>query len=415
MLHKFITLNREEIVRRCRAKVATRSSPPPTIGEIDHGVPLFLDQLVDALHRGVSESPEIIETALSHGHDLLGQGFTVSQVVHDYGDVCQSITELAVETNAPISADDFRVLNGCLDNAIAGAVTQFGREHHQFTLGEAARENERHGFFSHELRNLLHTALMAFDVVKLRNMGVSGNIGKVLRRSLLGASDLVARSLAEVRLTQGVQHPERLLVSDLVEELGSAATLAADAHGITLTVLPVEEGVTVEADRQVLAAVLTNVLQNAFKFTRSRTTVTLRVRASAERVLFEVQDQCGGLPDGDINDLFRPFAQRSANRAGVGLGLAFSRWATEANHGQIYARNLPDVGCVFTVDLPRCPVPVPQTVKSQLRSDGGARWHPYETNSPGPPLLSGFVPQLYSKCGCAGEVAERIESDTSVR
>ena len=156
MLHKFITLNREEIVRRCRAKVATRSSPPPTIGEIDHGVPLFLDQLVDALHRGVSESPEIIDTALLHGHDLLRQGFTVSQVVHDYGDVCQSITELAVETNAPISADDFRVLNGCLDNAIAGAVTQFGREHNQFTLGEAARENERHGFFSHELRNLLH-------------------------------------------------------------------------------------------------------------------------------------------------------------------------------------------------------------------------------------------------------------------
>ena len=51
-------------------------------------------------------------------------------------------------------------------------------------------------------------------------------------------------------------------------------------------------------------------------------------------------------------------------------GLAFSRWATEANHGQIYARNLPDVGCVCTVDLPRCPVPVPQTVNSQLRSSG---------------------------------------------
>ena len=172
---------------------------------------------------------------------------------------------------------------------------------------------------------------------------------------------------------------------------------------------------TVEADRQVLAAVLMNVLQNAFKFTRSRTTVTLRVRASAERVLFEVQDQCGGLPEGDSNDLFRPFAQRSANQAGVGLGLAFSRWATEANHGQIYARNLPDVGCVFTVDLPRCPVPLPQTVQSQLRSDGPDRWHPYETNSPGPPALSSFVPPPYSTCACAREVAEDSQSDTSAR
>ena len=64
----------------------------------------------------------------------------------------------------------------------------------------------------------------------------------------------------------------------------------------------------------------------------------------------------GGPPGGDENDLFQPFEQRSVDRSGLGLGLAFSRWAVEANHGRIYARNLPDKGCVFTVDLPRLPV-----------------------------------------------------------
>jgi hypothetical protein len=48
--------------------------------------------------------------------------------VHDYGDVCQAITELALAINAPISTDDFRMLNRCLDDAIAGAVTQYTRE-----------------------------------------------------------------------------------------------------------------------------------------------------------------------------------------------------------------------------------------------------------------------------------------------
>src|SRR6202521_4001149 len=120
MLHEFVTAHREEIISRCRAKVATRSSPPPTRAEIDHGVPLFLNELVDELRLGVSPNPEIAKTAIQHGHDLLRQGFTVSQVVHDYGDVCQSITDLAVETEAPISTEDFRMLNGCLDNAIAG-------------------------------------------------------------------------------------------------------------------------------------------------------------------------------------------------------------------------------------------------------------------------------------------------------
>ena len=356
MLHEFIVTNRDEIIGRCRAKVAARLVPPSTAAEIDHGVPLFLEQLVQALRLGKSSGQEIAHSALLHGHDLLLQGFTVSQVVHDYGDVCQAITELAVETRAPISAEDFRVLNGCLDNAIAGAVTQFGREHNQSTIdGDNARENERLGFFAHELRNLLHTAIVAFDVVASGNVGVAGSTGAVLRRSLLGARDLIARSLAEVRLTQGVQNAEPFSVSKFVDELTPAATLSACAQGVRFTVQPVENGVTIEADRQVLAAVMMNVLENAFKFTRPGTCVTLRVGASVDRVLLEVQDECGGLAGGNVSDLFRPFEQRSANRTGLGLGLAFSRWATEANHGRIYARNLPGVGCIFTVDLPRCP------------------------------------------------------------
>jgi hypothetical protein len=121
--------------------------------------------------------------------------------------------------------------------------------------------------------------------------------------------------------------------------------------------MPVEDGVAIEAERQVLAAVVGNLLQNAFKFTRPRTTVTLRVGASAERVLIEIQDECGGVPGGNVHELFQPFAQRSVGRTGFGLGLAFSRWGVEANNGRIYARNLPERGCVFTVDLPRLRVP----------------------------------------------------------
>jgi signal transduction histidine kinase len=365
MLHEFIAVNREEIISRCKAKVATRSLPPPTAAEIDHGVPVFLDQLTNALRFGHITSPEISRSAVQHGHDLLRQGFTVSQVVHDYGDVCQAITELAVETNAPISTDDFRTLNRCLDDAIAGAVTEYGRERNQSGIdGESARGTERLGFFAHELRNLMNTALMAFEVLKTGNVGVVGSTGTVLHRSLLASRALISRSLAEVRLTQGVQNREQFLVSGFIDEIASAATLEANARRVILTVMPVEDGVAIQADRQVLAAVVGNLLQNAFKFTRPRTTVTLRVGASAERVLIEVQDECGGLPSGDVNELFRPFEQRSADRTGVGLGLAFSRWGAEANDGRIFARNLPGKGCVFTVDLPRLPVPAVTVVES---------------------------------------------------
>jgi signal transduction histidine kinase len=275
--------------------------------------------------------------------------------VHDYGDVCQSITDLAVEMDAPVSADDFRTLNRCLDDAVACAVTAYGRERHQSAIeGESARGTERLGFLAHELRNLIHTGLLAFDALKTGSVTVTGSTGGVLYRSLVGLDALIGRSLAETRLNEGLQYRERIPVSSFIEELVPAATLEADAKGIKLAVMPVDDGLAVKADRQVLAAVMGNLLQNAFKFTRPRTTVTLRVSAIAERVLIEIHDECGGLPGGNINELFQPFEQRGADRSGLGLGLDFSRRGVEGNDGQIYARNLPHhQGCVFTVELPR--------------------------------------------------------------
>ena len=49
MLHEFLTSNRYELIRRCRAKVSERDSPPVTSLDLEQGVPLFLGQLVDAL------------------------------------------------------------------------------------------------------------------------------------------------------------------------------------------------------------------------------------------------------------------------------------------------------------------------------------------------------------------------------
>jgi len=357
MLYEFIEVNRDEIIGRCRAKVAARLSPPPTDAEIDHGVPVFLGQLTEALRLGLTADPEIGRVAVKHGHDLLLQGFSVSQVVHDYGDVCQTITEMAGEMDAAITTEDFRTLNGCLDDAIAGAVTEYGREQNQSTLdGETARGTERLGFLAHELRNLANTAIVAFEVLKMGNVGVAGSTGTVLHRSLMGIRALIGRSLDEVRLTQEGRKLAPFQVSEFIREIEPTARMEARDLGVTLAILPIDDGVAIQADRRILASVLGNVLQNAFKFTRPHTTVTLRVVAGLERVRIEVEDECGGLLGGDVNELFRPFEQRNTDRTGLGLGLAFCRWAVETNNGRISARSLPGRGCVFAIDMPRFPM-----------------------------------------------------------
>ena len=81
--------------------------------------------------------------------------------------------------------------------------------------------------------------------------------------------------------------------------------------------------------------------------------MTLRASAVAERVVVEVEDECGGLAQGKAEELFHPFHQRSGDRTGLGLGLSISRRGVEANGGKLRVRDLPGAGCVFAIDLPR--------------------------------------------------------------
>src|SRR3954471_4188100 len=71
---------------------------------------------------------EIGVGATAHGKRLLELGYTVDQVVHGYGDVCQAISDMAVERDAPFKVDEFRTLNRCLDNAIAESVVEFSKQ-----------------------------------------------------------------------------------------------------------------------------------------------------------------------------------------------------------------------------------------------------------------------------------------------
>ena len=130
-LHEFIATNRNELIARTRAKASIRPWPSLSPEEMENGIPLFLTQLAETLRLENTEIPysatAIGSSATLHGGDLLAKGYTVSQVVHDYGDVCQAVTELVIDQKGTISSDEFRTLNRCLDNAIAEAVTEYGR------------------------------------------------------------------------------------------------------------------------------------------------------------------------------------------------------------------------------------------------------------------------------------------------
>ena len=373
MLHEFIETNRTELIDRCRQKVARRTAPNATGAELEHGVPLFLDQLIETLRvehtlapmqvreisgRSSGERPgstEIGVTAALHGRELLQQGFTVDQVVHGYGDVCQAVTDLAFEDGAPIQVDEFRTLNRCLDNAIADAVTEFSHRRDSTMVGKDAQAlNERLGSLTHELRNLVHTATLAVTAIKAGSVGLSGATGAVLDRSLIGMRNLIDRSLADVRVTAGLPaRTQRISLADFFADVEVSASLEARAYECDFTVSEVDMKIAVDVDRDMLLSAVGNLLQNAFKFTEHDTEVTLSARATADRVLIEVEDHCGGLPPGAPEKMFLPFKSNGEEKSGLGLGLAICRRSVEANNGVLRVRDVPGKGCVFTIDLPR--------------------------------------------------------------
>jgi signal transduction histidine kinase len=376
-MRDFLIRNRLELIERCKVKVALRPPRGATEEQLRNGIPLFLEQLtrtLDADASGELEESARISGGLSggasvglseigvgataHGKQLLELGYSVDEVVHGYGDLCQSISDMAVERDAPFRVDESRTLNRCLDNAIAEAVTEFSKQRDVEVARKLSSEaTERHGFLLHELRNSLHTATLALTALDAGGLPIGGATGAVLRRSLVALTSLVKHALDEVRVA--VARPDDVEVfalASFIADAGSAALLDANARGCSFVVKnTIDPDIGVEGNRGLLLGAVTNLVQNAFKFTRPNTVVSLTAHASVddETVSIDVQDGCGGLPPGIVEVIFAPFTRRHGDRSGLGLGLSIARQSVEAFGGTLTVRDLPGTGCVFTINLRR--------------------------------------------------------------
>jgi signal transduction histidine kinase len=353
MLHEFVAVHRDAIIARIEERMSASARPSASTSELPNGVVPFLSQLSETLRLEATATPlspsPIGATAALHGRDLLAMGFNVSQVVHDYGDICQAITELALEQDAPIAVEEFHILNRCLDTAIAEAVTEHARITAQRT---GADEVERLGRVAHELRNHVSTAILSFHILRHGAVSINGSTGMVLGRTLVGLRDLVNSALSEVRLGAGARRLERVAVWKFFDEMAVVAHVHADYQSIHFSVEPVERHWAVDADPQLLTSAVMNLLNNAFKYTPQGGNVVLKARADDARLFIEVEDECGGIPDG-ASDPVQAFGERrGSDRTGLGLGLSIARKAVRAHGGEIHIRNHAGTGCVFVIDLP---------------------------------------------------------------
>ena len=213
MLTEFLTSNRDELISRCRQKVVNRFAPSGAPPASEFGAPQLLTQIAEMLRREQhtesreveSSQPapaptEIGRAAALHGTELARLGYSIDQVVHDYGDVCQAVTELAADQQAPISVDEFRTFNRCLDNAIADAATSFGGALQLLVDDQALTLRLRLKKYNSEQRRLIDIAIKSFFSIRSGSVGPNGATGTTHLQALAELKTLTDRSLPDIIL-----------------------------------------------------------------------------------------------------------------------------------------------------------------------------------------------------------------------
>jgi signal transduction histidine kinase len=380
MLYEFLKTNQTDILALTEKKSLELAGARPSSEQLRHGLPIFYEQLMEILkHNGsdrqafpvdqgsmveaarITDEPalakaagrpdeaEVARVAGLHGTELLRLGYSLSHVVHAYGAMCQSITELAGTKNVSITAGEFHVLNRCLDIAIAGAVTEYQSLRN---TQDISREVEHLGFLAHELRNALASANISIQLIQNGTVGFGGSTGRVFSKSMKRIEELIDRSLTEVRLrVDPTVRPEAVHLLQLVDQVALTAEVEAQQRNQVLEI-QIDPYLSFEADQQLIYSAISNLIQNALKYSHEGAKIQVRGRLVGDQVVIEVEDECGGLPATAPAALFKPFNQQHEDRRGLGLGLTIAQRAIALIRGTIDVQDLPGKGCIFKITLP---------------------------------------------------------------
>lgn len=351
MLAEFLEDFREEILASANKKTVMLAAGRESSTDLQRGMPLFYKHLVEFLKRPdlASSQKNIAVNAAVHGKELLRLNYTLSHVVHCYGAMCQAITELAHQRKAKISSRDFNDLNLCLDVAIAAAVSEF-----QYRSDQAsqARETQSLGFLVHELRNALSSATVAHDMIKQGLVGVGGSTSKVLEENLDRMRRLIDRALSEVRLrTDPEIQVENFLFNTLVDQILLTARSDAKKRNQTL-ICEMADGIEIQTDRQLLLSAIANLVQNAIKYSKEGTTISVVAKIAKDNLVFKITDECGGIKPTILKNIFQPFFSGDA-KGGLGIGLSIVQRSLSMIKGKLLLENEPGIGCTFVLQIPR--------------------------------------------------------------
>jgi signal transduction histidine kinase len=179
---------------------------------------------------------------------------------------------------------------------------------------------------------------------------------RTMLRQVERLSRLVAQLLDLSRLEAGTIPLQRedFAVADVLGEAAAESRVHAPSVPV---VVDADPSLVVDGDRERVHQVVSNLLENAARFTPPGGTVSVVARRDAQRVSIEVLDEGPGIADGESDRVFERFyradSARTSSAGGAGLGLAIARWIVDLHGGDIHAERRQPTGCRVVFTLPR--------------------------------------------------------------
>ncbi|HEY4668691.1 MAG TPA: ATP-binding protein [Tepidiformaceae bacterium] len=210
---------------------------------------------------------------------------------------------------------------------------------------------------SHELRTPLASIRALVETIEAEPNGSSGRdefTGRILQQ-VDRLTALVNELLDLSRIESGAIElkPEEFQLVEVVAEAVGLQQPRLAATGVSVE-WPEGCELRVEADRASVLRVVSNLLDNAVKYSPAGSTVHVDVRDEGELAALSIRDEGPGIPPGDLPRVFERFYKGDASRAepGVGLGLAIVKHLVRAHGGTAEVASRPGAGAEFTVRFP---------------------------------------------------------------
>ncbi len=242
------------------------------------------------------------------------------------------------------------------------------------------RKDEFLAVLAHELRNPIAPISNALQIMRLGASDTPALAAprRIIERQIAQLVRLVDDLLDVSRITQGklILRTRPTSLRGIVESAVEASAPLIEARGHTLTQNLPEQDIRLSADPARLAQVLSNLLNNAAKYTDEGGRITLTVRREGSRAVVEVSDTGIGIPPDRLADIFTMFTQiesaREGTRSGLGIGLTLVKELVELHGGTVEAASGAG-GSTFTVRLP-----------AEAVADAGGDTLPPATGTPAP-------------------------------